>query len=604
MFDDDNEDIFSNPFSRKNRVMLSINDAVKNQAKTYAAQRGVSLSSLVEDYLSCLTPGNMAENDYIGKYPEATGEVLESIKTWAGKVETAPGGNIPFSDKLRRFAALLDDGRLLIAKSREAIAEVSEAMQILKRQGKPVDNILIVEPDVLRTVYINHEKNAPKNNSRRNRGDGLQEMQKQVLILIEKAALMGASDIHVKVGRHEAEVYMRVDGIMQKQQLIEADIAHDICNAAFNMADASDATYKSGEYQSGIISDIRIPLPEGVQRIRLQFNPLPNGGRYMICRLIYRISRPNSSGIISLGFSEFQVSQLRIISKKPYGINFISGPTSSGKSTTIQHVLKDIIRTRPGINVVTVEDPPEYVIEGASQLPVLNAKDSERNEAFRKAIFIALRFGPDIMMISEIRDPLSANTAFAASMTGHSVWTSVHANDAFSIPNRLRHMDVDRYTLTDHTLISGLVSQRLIRCLNIEKRIPLNEALSAGYIFPEQAENALKILKCALRFKSDLDGIYVAGGVRNAFGQAEGYSGRTVVAEVVIPDRNILSALYEGEKEEAKSIWFRETGNLTMFESALRKMVTGQCSPDDVERTVGPLSGFDENRASAIFSDL
>ena len=542
------------------------------------------------------------ESRQLRTYTEAKGEVLESIKTWAGKVETAPGSNVPLSDKLRRFVALLDDGRLLIAKSKEVSSEVLEAMQILKRQGKPVDNILIVELDVLRTVYINHEKNAPKNNSRRNRGDGLQEMQKQVLILIEKAALMGASDIHVKVGKHEAEVYIRADGIMQKQQLIEADIAQDICNAAFNMADASDATYKSGEYQGARISDIRTKLPEGVQSVRLQFNPLPNGGRYMICRLLYQNSKASTgTDIDTLGYTNIHIEQIKKMRRKPYGINIISGPTGSGKSTTLQRALTALMFEKRGtINVITIEDPPEYVIEGAAQLPVVNAKtDKERNEAFRQAISASLRSDPDIVMIGEIRDQSSANLAFAAAMTGHGVWASLHANDAISILDRFRNMEIDRHNLTDHTLVTGLISQRLVRKLCPHCSVPFNKACKEQLI---DAELAGRITDMVGSERSKT--VKASSGKSCEKGCKNGFTGREVVAETITPDAPFMAFILDNKKQDAYHYWLEKLNGLTMPEHALQKLAEGRISPQDMEEKFGDINDINKDRVEKVFTEL
>src|SRR5690606_21821495 len=153
-----------------------------------------------------------------------------------------------------------------------------------------------------------------------------------------------------------------------------------------------------------------------------------------------------------------QVNMIKRMRALPMGINIIAGPTGSGKSTTLQRCLSTLIRERRReISVFTVEDPPEYVIDGAQQMPVTNANTAdERKAQFTKAINASLRSDPDVIMIGEIRDSSSAKLAFEAAMTGHQVWTTVHATDGLTIVSRLKDIGVEAYKLFDSTVVTGL----------------------------------------------------------------------------------------------------------------------------------------------------
>ncbi len=494
-----------------------------------------------------------------------------------------------------------------MARGHNVTDEVMQARQFLQKKNAFVSATFSAEMDLIRLLYENDDKRQSENSGRRNRSEGLQEKQKEVIRLIQEAQDLKASDIHIKVSRFEAKIFLRVDGIMQRvNRDMLADDAQDLCNAAFNMADASDSTYRLYEYQGARISNVRINLPERVQSIRLQFNPLPNGGRYMIARLLYKESAggqdSTSEDVDALGYNEVHVNQIKRMRRKPYGINIISGPTGSGKSTTLQKALLALMREKRGtINVVTIEDPPEYVIEGASQLPVLNANtDEERNEKFRQAISASLRSDPDIVMIGEIRDRASSSLAFAAAMTGHGVWASLHANDALSILDRLRDQGVEIYKLTDHTLVTGLIGQRLIRKLCPHCSVPFASARAEGLI-DDLLAGRIERLVGAER----AEGVRASSGKTcGAKGCRNGYAGREVVAETINPDSKFMRFAQNADKEGAYRYWLDTLSGMTMAEHALQKMVAGRITPQDMEEKMGDLEDIDKARVETVFGSL
>jgi type II secretory ATPase GspE/PulE/Tfp pilus assembly ATPase PilB-like protein len=539
---------------------------------------------------------------------EATEENIAEFLGWSGPVLTSSAGGLEASDQQRLVCAYFGDGidkdgkphplsgSFLVTKLDPLNPQVMQVRYALKRAGKHIRGEYLVELDVIRKV---HEAADRRTGSGRSRNSGT-EMQTEFLKLIGEAAAARCSDIHLTVERYEALIRVRSDGVMQRLRQIKASFASDLCAAAFNMADASDASYRPYEYQGARVSDVNTNLPEGVQSVRLQFNPLPNGGRYMICRLLYAASGAQVGGDIdTLGYNRVHIDQIKRMRKRPFGINIISGPTGSGKSTTLQRALSALMREKRGqVNVITIEDPPEYVIEGAAQLPVTNAAtDAERNEKFRQAISASLRSDPDIIMIGEIRDKASSALAFAAAMTGHQVWASLHANDAVSILDRFRDQQVEDYKLSDHTLVTGLIGQRLIRKLCPHCRLPFHKANAAGMFDGDLAE---QVIRCA---GDKLDNVFAANpeGCENC---RNGYAGRMVIAEVILPDINFMRYIRKLEKEEALNYWIEHLDGLSMLEHAVQKMVKGYCDPRDVEDKAGELIDFKDERKSVVFGKL
>lgn len=543
-------------------------------------------------------------NDQIGdktahrvKVVAASTDFVQDLLSYDGRILTAPGGDLEITPAQAQYVAMLENKLLIVSRSHRMHHDVSSVRSLLKRKGLIWTGEYLVDLDVIRRLYERAEKlHANTVTPRTN----VVHMQREFLALIQKAADLHASDIHVVVRRYEAVIEVRVDSMVTKLQDLTASTAQELCQAAFAMSDVSDPTYMPMEQQGSRVTESSmkgLKFPEGVQSIRLQFSPLPGNGRYMVARLLYDQKVGSNADIDELGYADVQINQIKAMRRKPYGINVISGPTGSGKSTTLQRGMTALMRERPGINVVTIEDPPEYVIMGAKQIPVANAQTAdERREKFRQAMTGALRLDPDVIMVGEIRDGASAHLAFEAAMTGHGLWTSLHSNDAVSNLDRLRDMGVELFKLADASLVTGLIGQRLVRKTRQETSVSFEEGVAKKYIDEETANTIRSLAGRAIDRIRFADTSFMT--------DFEKFSGRTVVAETVLVDQGFLDLFREGRKPESIAYWLEHLDGFTMLEHGFAKVCDGLVDPRELQEKIGLISDIDPNRVERILSLL
>ena len=431
-----------------------------------------------------------------------------------------------------------------------------------------------------------------KNNDRTSNRNNQSTMQRAFIAIVANAAQRGASDVRIVVNQNIAITRFRIDGVYKYISEMPPQYAQELLSAAFAMADASDPSYQPRQLQGARISNQTTELPAGVQSLRLQFNPLANEGRVIIVRLLYSDSA-KIKGVESLGYSKEQIKQLSIMTARPVGINIISGPTGSGKSTTLKVLLDRLLSDRGDeLATITIEDPPEYVISAAEQIPVTNTKTQEdRSEAFTQAITAGLRSDPDLMMIGEIRDRASADLAIEGAVSGHPIYASLHANTAMDILTRLRNMGIKDHNIFDHTIFSGLVGQRLVRRLCPHCRIEYHEALRKGMVNEFVQERIQHMCDHTPTEYLETSPIYLAGnGCEHCSG---GYAGRSVIAEIILPDAQFMSLVKDSKKAEAVEYWFKQLNGLDLLGAAWMRVLEGAVSPIDVDQTVALLQPYE-----------
>lgn len=530
-----------------------------------------------------------------------TEEQKAAVLAYRGDILTGTAA-IPVSDATKKLCAFFANGWFVVEENSEMNPLVMTMREDILRKNHKITQVIKSDLQTIRLAYRRVEQSSARRTVDQIDGVSVQYFQKLFFSLIAEGAARRISDMHVFVHQHEADIYFRVNGLMTRHRQEEAKWAHSLCSAAFSMADASDSTYKPMEFQGARVSSTRTPLAPGVQSIRLQFNPLPNGGRYMVCRLLYESSDAGGSDLDSLGYNQCQMQQLKGMRRQSYGINIIAGPTGSGKSTTLVRALTALMHEKPGINIITIEDPPEYVIKGVAQLPVTNATSAkDRSEAFTKAISASLRSDPDVIMIGEIRDNASASLAFEAAMTGHQVYASLHANTAASILTRLRDIKVEVYKLTDPTFMTGLIGQRLMRRLCDHCKTPFADATEEMLITQGYDKELIRLTReiAGERIKD----VYVANpdGCEHCRG---GIAGRVVIAETIRPDEKFMNHIRNEQPGLAIKYWLDECQGLTMQEHAIQKMTKGMAAPLDVEAAGGDFKNFLMDRKEIVFGPL
>ncbi len=512
----------------------------------------------------------------------------------SGDIITAKGGSCESSDNVRDLVIASTGGEIYFSRSHQMSPRVLSEIQRIEAINGEARLKAPIDMSSLSEMYRRHNLRARVGTPNISRNEQ-SRMQRELMSIVAKAAARNASDIHIIVNTDHAVVRFRVDGVMQHINEMQPQYAFELLSSAFVMADASDTAYQKRAYQGARISSLTSELPSGVQSLRLQFNPLANDGRYLIMRILYS-GDGKMIDLKDLGYSDEQVRQIAIMSARPVGINIVSGPTGSGKSTTLKAVLERLIRRRNGeVNTITIEDPPEYVIGDAQQMPVTNAKTQEqRGEAFTQAISAGLRSDPDIMMIGEIRDLASAELAVEGALSGHPIYASLHANTAMDILTRLRDMGIEDFKVYDPTVFSGLIGQRLVRQICPHCRIPLDEAIKLGDIDPLVVERIELISSYTPKHVMEGRTLYAAGlgcDKCNA-----GYNGRAVVSEIILPDDHFMELMQSNRKSEARKYWFEKMNGLDMLGSSWIRVLEGKVSPIDVENSVGLLQPMEAHK--------
>ena len=473
----------------------------------------------------------------------------------------------------RRHTALpigYDDGKLLVAMADPA--NVFALDDIRSISGMEVKPVVATKPDVLAAINKYHRGDAEMDNltlaldAKNDDDDDLSKVKeviedapivKFVNLLITQAIQDRASDIHIEPAERDLRVRFRIDGVLHEVMRSPKTITSGVTSRLKIMADINIAERR-------IPQDGRLSVTANGKKIDLRVATLPTvWGEKIVMRVL-----DNSTAMLKLSDLGFSDPNYEVYSKsfaKPYGMILATGPTGSGKSTTLYATLN--IVSKPEVNVITVEDPVEYRLPGINQVQT-NVK---AGLTFAAALRSILRSDPDIVLLGEIRDKETAHIAVEASLTGHLVLSTLHTNDAPSAIVRLTEMGIEPFLVG--SALDCVLAQRLARKLCAkckEAYVPSPEALIAGR-FPWQDGMPLptiyRPIGCAACSKT-------------------GYKGRLALHEVMAVDEEIERMTVERASSLVIGRHAVEQGMITLRHDGMLKVLAGVTSVEEIFRVV------------------
>lgn len=368
--------------------------------------------------------------------------------------------------------------------------------------------------------------------------------------LLTESLREGASDIHFELFETRATVRFRIDGILHDVIAPQRGLHAAIVSRIKIMAGLDIA-------EKRLPQDGRITLRLAGRPVDVRVSTLPTAhGERVVLRLLDKST--NQLDLDSLGMPSETLHDLHGLLSQPHGILLVTGPTGSGKTTTLYAALAQMDASV--LNIMTVEDPIEYELDGIGQTQI----NSRIDMSFARALRAILRQDPDVILIGEIRDLETAQIAVQASLTGHLVLATLHTNDAPSAMTRLVDMGVEPFLLASSSI--GVLAQRLVR--------RLCPACKEAYL-PDAAEQELLGI-------GPEHTLYRARGCE-ACGQT-GYKGRTGVYELMVFDENTRTLIHDGANEQLLRSHASEHGMHSLREDGFARVRNGVSSLDEILR--------------------
>lgn len=370
--------------------------------------------------------------------------------------------------------------------------------------------------------------------------------------MIQQAVQLRASDIHVDPGENNLAIRYRIDGTLRTERLIPKQMQGFITARLKIMARLNIAERR-------LPQDGRIKMQFDYRMVDIRVSSLPTmHGEKIVLRLLDLSTGVKS--VDTLGFSENNAAAFKEMIGRPYGILLITGPTGSGKTTTLYSALNHL--NEESVNIITVEDPVEYQLEGINQVHVNPAIGL----TFAAGLRSILRQDPNIVMVGEIRDTETAEIAVRASLTGHLVLSTLHTNDAVSSITRLRDMGVEPYLIASSLI--GVVAQRLVRKICTDCR----------ETYTPSTQESIMLERYGLRTEV----LHRGRGCGSC--NSTGYRGRFAIHEVLKIDDRLRQMVADSASVEELRTAARERGLVQLMEDGLLKVSQGLTTLQEVLR--------------------
>jgi type II secretory ATPase GspE/PulE/Tfp pilus assembly ATPase PilB-like protein len=440
--------------------------------------------------------------------------------------------------------------------------------KFLPKVKKAVKGVEISEED------LNKFADVVKDHRSLSEAIGKVNMSEMIALLIAAAVKTGASDIHIEAEENDIIVRLRIDGVLQEAATIDKEKWRKVISRLKLLAQVKINVV--GKPQDGRFT---IFLTEEKIEVRVSFLPTAFGES-----VVMRLLRSSAVAVSfeSLGLMPQAKNILEAEMKKPNGMILTTGPTGSGKTTTLYAIIN--LLNKPGVKIVTLEDPIEYQLKGINQSQV----DAGKNYTFANGLRSILRQDPDVVMVGEIRDLETAEISVQASLTGHLVLSTLHTNDASGVIPRLIDMGVKPYFLSPS--INAVIGQRLVRklCDGCKAEHELNE---------DEEEKLKKILavispKSGVEVPNELPKIYQAGKGCEAC-NGLGYKGRIGIYEIFTMSDAMKQLVSEGTPAFKILQEAIENGMVTMLQDGVLKVLAGMTSLDEVYRVIGKFDYVD-----------
>jgi general secretion pathway protein E len=514
-------------------------------------ERGEKIGKILVDL------GFVALRDVLAALSEQLNIPLVSLEGPPPVTPETEGLAVRFMRQCRFMPVAMQDSTLTIAMADPLDFETLSAVRGFT--GLKVEAVLAAEQEILDAIdryYGEAEKEGPDLEARAGQADEdlehLRDMASEAPVIrlvntmIAQAVEKRSSDIHIEPFEKEFRVRYRVDGVLYNQEAPPRELKAAIISRVKLMARLNIAERR-------LPQDGRIKIKVLGREVDLRVSTLPTlYGESVVMRLLDR-SAGDFYDLQRLGFDEFMLSRMEHYTSLPHGIFLVTGPTGSGKSTTLYSALKRI--NQPDKKIITIEDPVEYQMDGINQIHV----NPQIGLTFASGLRHIVRQDPDVIMVGEIRDRETADIAIRAALTGHFVYSTLHTNDAPSAITRLTDMGVENYLISS-TLVSVL-AQRLVRVICRHCKAPAGSRLAPdGTMIPS----------------------YRGTGCEHCFGS--GFTGRVGIFELMELDDEMRKLILNNADAVALTAAARRHGMRNLREDGWMKVATGLTTAEEVMR--------------------
>jgi general secretion pathway protein E len=536
-------------------------------------ERGERLERLLLDL------GFISEDDLISLLSEHLGIPLVGRKEFPASAVTLPNVNIQFLRHAKILPLEIQDGTLTVAMADPSDLDSMHGLQVAT--GLHVRPFLAREKEIIaalegydeaKETAVETEGDLEYLGSDEEDVNHLRDLASEapvirlVNMLINRAVEQRASDIHIEPFENELKVRYRIDGVLHDIEQPPRRQQAAIVSRVKIMAKLNIAERR-------LPQDGRIKLRTMGKEIDLRVSTLPTlYGESVVLRILDR-----SSIVLDLEQLGFPADTLREFEKlivRPYGMILVTGPTGSGKTTTLYGALEKI--NSPDKKIITIEDPVEYQVSGVNQIHV----KPQIGLTFANGLRSIVRQDPDVIMVGEIRDPETAEIAVQAALTGHLVFSTLHTNDAAGAVSRLLEMGVEDYLLASSLL--GVLAQRLVRnvCVRCRQAVPADEALlGAGDV---TSATVARFASAAAHSAAQNGSVYRATGCEECSGT--GYHGRNGIYELLLMNEGVREQILKHASADAIKATATARGMRTLRDDGWLKVREGSTTVSEVLR--------------------